>query len=72
MLSNDVFVWAGYDIIQTRYINDCIDASVGSNDLVSTEICRRKGRPHDAQNHKIFENFGKFAKMSDTEENHAE
>ena len=59
MLSNHVFVWAGYDIIQTRYIEDCIGARVVSNDLLSTEICRHKGRPHDAPNHiflKILEN----------------
>ena len=31
MLSNDVFVWAGYDIIQSRYIEDCIGARVVSN-----------------------------------------
>ena len=67
MLSNDVFVWAGYDITQTRYIKDCIGARVVSNDLLSTEICRRNGRPHDAKNHKIFEKFGKISKMSENE-----
>ena len=33
MLSNYEFVWAGYDIAQTRYIEDCIGARVVSNDL---------------------------------------
>ena len=47
MLSNDVFVWAGYDITQTRYIEDCIGARVVSNDLFFTEICLAKGRRHD-------------------------
>ena len=54
MLSNDVFVWDGYDIIQTRYIEDCIGARVVSNDLFFTEICPAKGRRHDDNNHKIF------------------
>ena len=67
MLSNDVFVWAGYDIIQSRYIEDCIGARVVSNDLFFTEICRRKGRRHDDKNHKIFENFVKFTKIDEHE-----
>ena len=44
MLSNDVFVWAGYDIIQTRYIEDCIGARVVSIYRFLTEICRHKGQ----------------------------
>ena len=67
MLSNDVFVWAGYDIIQARYIEDCIGARVVSNDLLSTEICRHKSRRHDDKNHKKFEKFGKFMKISENE-----
>ena len=67
MLSNHEFVLAGYDIIQIRYIEDCIGARVVSNDLLFTEICRRKGRRHDDKNHKIFENFGKFTKVSENE-----
>ena len=47
MFSNHEFVWAGYDITQTRYIEDCIGARVVSNDLLFTEICFAKGRPHD-------------------------
>ena len=35
MLSNHEFVWAGYDIIQTRYIEDCIRARVVSTDAFS-------------------------------------
>ena len=67
MLSNDVFVWAGYDIIQTRYIEDCIGIRVVSNDLLFTEICRHKGRRHDDKNHEIFENFEKNAKIIENE-----
>ena len=44
MLSNDVFVWAGYDIIQTRYIEDCIGARVVSIYRFLTEICLHKGQ----------------------------
>ena len=67
MLSNDVFVWAGYDITQIRYIEDCIGARVVSNELFSTEICHAKGRRHDDKNHKFFENFGKLTKISENE-----
>ena len=71
MLSNHEFVWAGYDIIQTRYIEDCIGARVVSNDLFLTEICRHKGRRHDDKTaifSKILENCRKSVKMND---NHA-
>ena len=44
MLSNDVFVWAGYDIIQTRYIEDCIGARVVSMYRFLTEIWCAKGQ----------------------------
>ena len=57
MLSNHEFVWAGYDITQTKHIEDCIGARVVSNDLLFTEICLAKGRRHDNINHKICENF---------------
>ena len=67
MLSNHEFVWACYDITQTRYIEDCIGARVVSNDLLFTEICRRKGRRHDDKNDKIFENFVKFTKIIENE-----
>ena len=67
MLSNHEFVWAGYDITQTRYIEDCIGARVVSNDLLFTEICLAKGRRHDDKNHKIFENFGNFTKVIENE-----
>ena len=68
MLSNDVFVWAGYDIIQNRYIEDCIGARVVSNDLLFTEICPAKGQRHDDKNLKIlkiWEILRKLAKMND-------
>ena len=67
MLSNDVFVCAGYDITQTSYIEDCIGACVVSIYTFLTEICLAKGRPHDDKNHNFFENFGKFAKISENE-----
>ena len=59
MLSKDVFVWAGYDITQTRYIEDCIGARVVSIYRYLAEICRRKGRRHDGKNHYFFHKFGK-------------
>ena len=64
MLSNDVFVWAGYDITQIIYIEDCIGARVVSNDLLFTEICRHKGRRHDDKNHNIFENYENVRKSA--------
>ena len=67
MRSNDVFVWAGYDITQTRYIDDCIGARVVSMYRFLTEICRRRGRRHEDKNHKFFENFGKFVKINENE-----
>ena len=51
MLSNDVFVWAGYDITKTRYIEDSVGARVVSIYRFLAEICRRKGRRHDDKNH---------------------
>ena len=53
MLSNHEFVWAGYDITQTKYIEDCIGAWVVPNDLFFKEICFAKGRRHDDTNHQI-------------------
>ena len=69
MLSNDVFVWTGYDITQTRYIEDCIGERVVSNELFSTEICLHKGRRHDDKNHKIFKNFRKLFKKGKMNDN---
>ena len=62
MLSDHEFVWAGYDIIQTRYIEDCIGARVVSIYRILTKICHHKGRIHDDKNDKIFKNFGNLRK----------
>ena len=60
MLSNYEFVFAGYDLIQTRYSEDCLGARVVSNDLLFTEICRPEGRVNDDRNYKIYENLRKL------------
>ena len=66
-----MFVWAGYDITQTRYIEDCIGVRVVFIYRFLTEICRRKGRRHDDKNHNIFENYENVRKSTKMNEKRA-